>query len=379
MMLVSLFFSAALLLAPSAQAAEVLNWNFATQGLSAWELSTEAQVSPFADGLLMTTREDTVMLWTLPPSTRLDSLTLHAESDRPTTVTVIWHTAGEAQNVYKQFPIEIDGGTGMKPLRLALADLPGFDDRIDRLGFGLPALSSVYFRSLSLYHTSGGEKLTLWWQSFWTFDTLTMRSINFVWGPRLAGSRAALETLYETEPAGGVSANRLFYGGLMIGLSTAWWLSRTSKRRGATVALATIASCWLAYDLRMSAELLNQALTDGREWALAAPEVRTLRKSEDGFHVLEALPGALGEEKKYALIATDGFSRHFFRYATYPALPVTESDAQLGLRDWVVFHRPDVTVVDNRLINQSGVPITPPGEIVERFSDNSFLFRVTKP
>lgn len=373
-MLASLLLTAGLLLAPRTLAAEAPQWDFSIRGLDGWQLTHQLDLQPSDNGLVLRTVDDTVMLWTLPAAQTIDGLTLLAAADRDTTIQLVWHNVGAEKNAYQQFPALIKGGGDILPLNVGLSDLPGYNSAIDRFGFNIPAGSTLILKKLTFERVGLAERLSLWWRSFWTFDRLTMRSINFLWGPRLAMSQPSLETLYETEPAGGASANWFFYGAVGIGLVWSGAVMRRQRQRGLIILLAFIAGSWIAYDLRMGAELLQNTIKDYRDWVGAPADERTLRKSADAFRVLEELPGALEKEQKYALLMTDGFSEHFFRYATYPALPVTASGAQVGLRDWVVFHRPDVRVINGRLVH-NGVPITGSGTIVRHFSTESYLFR----
>jgi hypothetical protein len=376
-MLASLLLSAGLLLAPAAQAAsDVAQWDFAARGLEGWQLTEEMQLQREQDGLIVHASQDTVMLWTLPARAAADGMLLTALADGNTPVMLVWHQAGAAENAFQQFPVTLDGDK--EELAVGLSDLPGFPASIDRFGFKLPAGATVLFKSLALTRTGGGEKLGLWWRSFWNADAISMRSINFLWGPRLASSQATLETMYQTEPAGGWTANWLFYGIALFGLGIGGWLRWNGRGAlGAAVILWSLGGAWLLYDVRMSYELLHNAAVEHAQWVAAPAEERTLRDSDDAFRVLEALPALLEPGAPYALLSTEGFSPNFFRYATYPALPVTASGAQAGLRDWVVFHRPDITVGSGGLIGKTG-PLTPPGEIVQRFSPHSFLFRVSQ-
>lgn len=374
-MLASLLLSAGLLLAPAAQAADAVQWDFATQGVQGWHLTHDVQMQQEDDGLIIRANEDTVMLWTLPARTEVDGMTLRALGEGTTPISLVWHATGDAENAFRQFPTVIDDDG---ELAIGLSDLPNFPGSIDRFGFKLPAGATILFQSLALTETHDSDRLGLWWQSFWTFDAISMRTINFLWGPRLASSQASLDTMYQTEPAGGWTANWLFYGAALMGGIAGGWLLWNGKRAlGITVILWTLGGVWLVYDVRMSAELLHNAWVEHAQWVVAPDDKRTLRDSDDAFRVLEALPPLLGEEP-YALLSTEGFSSNFFRYATYPALPVTASGAQAGLRHWVVFHRADVTVGSGGLVGRTG-PLTGPGEIVERFSPHSFLFRVTQP
>lgn len=375
-MFASLLLTAGLLLSPRVEAADVFRWDFITQGLGDWQLTQSVQSGQFEEGLLIRVgAENTIMMRSLPAGTDFDGVTLDAQSESPTPITLIWHRRGAADNEYQQIPVSLGQTFDAEPVRIALADLPGFDPRVDQIGFGLPAGTAINLQSLILDRTSATESLGLMWQSFWTFDDLTMRSINFLWGPRLAGSRAALETLYETEPAGGRSGNWLFYGLVVIGGAWGGLALRQDRRRGLSIILAFIAGSWIAYDFRMSAELLRNAAAEHASWVSASAETRTFRKSDDAFRVLEALPRALDGEEKYALLMTDAFSPHFFRYATYPALPITDHIKQAELRTWLIFHRPDVTVVNDQLV-RDGLPFTATGTVVHRFSEDTYLFRV---
>lgn len=373
-MLASLLFSAGLLLAPAAHAAEdVAIWNFGTRGLEGWQLTEEVQMQTEQDGLVLHAPQDTVMLWTLPTHAEVDGMLLSALADGDTPLMLVWHESGAPENAFRQFPVTLDGSK--EELAVGLSDLPNFPNSIDRFGFNLPAGSTILFKSLTLTRTSGGEKLALWWRSFWHPDAISMRTINFLWGPRFASSQATLDTMYQTEPAGGWTANWLFYGITVAGLAIGSWFSWNGRRAlGLSVILWTLGGTWLFYDLRMSYELLHNAAIEHAQWVTAPADERTLRDSDDAFRVLEALPPLLGDEP-YALLSTEGFSSNFFRYATYPALPVVAADAQTRLKNWVVFHRADITVGSGGLVGKTGL-LTPPGTIVERFSPHSYLFRV---
>ncbi len=376
-MLATLLLSAGLLLAPTAQAAtDVAQWNFATQGLQGWQMTEQVQTQADGDGLIVHAPQDTVLLWTLPPRAVVDAMLLRGMGDGDVPLMLVWHETGAPASAFQQFPVTLDAKK--EALAVGLSDLPHFPRSIDRFGLRLPAGSTVFLQSLALTRTDNSERFGLWWQSFWTFDAISMRTINFLWGPRLASSEATLQTLYQTEPAGGATANWFFYGLALIGAVSGGWVAwRGNRRLGVTIMLSTLGGAWLFYDLRMSAELLHNAWIERQEWVLAPADERTLRDSDDAFRVLEALPSLLADEP-YALLSVEGFSQNFFRYATYPALPVTASGAQAGLRDWVVFHRPDITVGSGGLMDSHGL-LTPPGTVVARFSPRSFLFRVTQP
>jgi hypothetical protein len=203
-----------------------------------------------------------------------------------------------------------------------------------------------------------------------------MTSINFLWGPRLAGSEAVLKTLYTSQPAGGLSVDWPLYSLLLLALGGAGWMARQGEKQRATILLlATMGGLWVAYDLRMSAELLGYAAKDYHDWVAAAPDKRTFRHSDDSFRVLEVFSAAFGGNVRgYVLLTPPVFPPHFFRYATAPALPVVNPASGSTLPDWIVFHRNDIKVESGRLVTDQGIVLTASGAVKETFSPHAFHF-----
>jgi hypothetical protein len=146
----------------------------------------------------------------------------------------------------------------------------------------------------------------------------------------------------------------------------------------------TFLALWLLLDLRIGLELMSYSVTDLRTYAFADESDRLLRTHEDLYAILPLAVPVLQEQERFALLTqrdTPDYAN--VRYQSYPAVPVpvhAPEDGE-GLRLWFVLRRPDASVDDTGRIvlrtKEGALPLSPPGKIIKRLHDGSFLFETT--
>ncbi len=340
------------------------------------------------NGLHIRAAQDGQMLREVDEGFPIDAVEITLSSARPGQGFLLWQSPQFPQGTLAQFPFAINGDPA-ETVRLDMSAIPGWDGRTGKLGIGLPAGSDVTLQSIAVEHWDWVENIGYAWESFWTFDALQDYSINFLWGPLIAGNPVGVETLFATLPPHAHSANILFYALIAIAALVlfAHWISlrlsgkdipRFPYRPLTHVSLhlgllaAIVAACFTFYDVRMGLEYLSYANHDYVTYISKPPGERTLRGFANLHDVLALSAPVLRQEKQFGFF-TPPHTESRIRYATYPALGI--QNAASGVRTWLVFERPDVTVDAKGELTAGGNVISKPGRVIEQYGPRSFLFQ----
>ncbi len=367
------------LLPAAAFAMESTFWDFRGAPLPGMDVQKLTTVEATAEGLYVETQTDGFLQF--PTLTRgADSLTLQATNARDAEAALIWRTPALNPGEYYQHNIVIPLGES-KTVTVALNQIPEWEWSAPFVGLALPAGSRMLIETIEWRTYTVGEKLWNGVVSFWTPDTFRLYSINFLWGPLIGSTPEARMTLYETLPPSSWSATRLFYGAFALAAGVAgllWWSKpEGGKRRFLLILAFAGAALWIVFDARMTEEILSYVRDDWRSYVLAPADERTLRSHSNLYDIVYEAKELLGDDPRYVLVAQE--NTPFFsnlRYALYPSVPVQPGEA--GVSAYIVLARPDITVVNGKIMDKDGSLTAGSGSIVKRFDDASFFFR-TEP
>lgn len=366
----------ALLSAGPAFAMDAVTWDFTEaipEGIAPKNLTT---VEATNEGVYVRTSTDGLLQLPLP-DIGADALTMVVTNADAKKLALIWQTPDLDPGEFYQAEILLPRGQ-KQAANVALNQLPEWDPNATTIGIAFPAGSEVLIRSMEWRSYSAGEKLWNGFASFWTPDSFTLYSINFLWGPLIGTTSEARAELFATLPPKAWSATRLFYGAIILaaigGGMYAWNKPDRRKTFLSVLAIAGAAS-WIVFDARMTQEIVSYAAHDWGTYVLANEEDRVLRTHANLYDVIADIDELMGEDGSYALLAPEGTP--FFanvRYALYPAVPVLPA-AGSDAKAWIVLANEDVRVEGESLVRSDGTVLVPRGAIVKRFDDASFLFR----
>lgn len=366
----------ALLSAAPAFAMDAVTWDFTASipdGIAPKNLTT---VEASNEGIYVQTSTDGLLQ--LPaPGIRADALRMVVTNIDTKNAAFVWQTRelnpGEYFQEYLRLPIGNERTMNV-PLNLTSE----WDPDATTIALAFPAGSEVLIHSMEWRSYSFGEKLLNGFVSFWTPDSFTLYSINFLWGPLIGTTPEARAELFATLPPKAWSATRLFYGALALAAAgaAAYAWNKPDRRAAFLGALAIAgAAAWILFDARMTQEIVSYAAHDWGTYVLAEEDERVLRTHANLYDVIADIKELLGDDGSYALIAQEGTP--FFanvRYALYPAVPLP-GVAGTDAKTWIVLASPNVRVEGESLVRTDGTVLVPRGAIVKRFDDSTFLFR----
>lgn len=288
-----------------------------------------------------------------------------------------WHAVGSPAGEYLDLPFLIPLSTSDQTVDLDMSLYQAWDPGTDKLGVVFAAGTDVTLKEVRLRGWSRFGHVTEAVRSFWTFDAYTPTSINFLWGPHVTFTDLGRLHLFDADPPRAWSGYRAVYAVLfLIGIAILV-ASRTVQRRFAPVALFLFCLfvLWIVLDFRMGLETLSYAVQDYRTFTSRTPEDRTLRGSGI-FAVLDRSLPYLKDSPRYVFLTEDEEAYvSLVRYVAFPSLPVGPENLKEHAAVWLVFRYGDASVDDQGRIVLGGRPISPPGEVIERFDDSSFLFK----
>lgn len=366
----------ALLSAAPAFAMEAVTWNFPASipdGITPKNLTT---VEVSKEGMYVQTSTDGLLQFSMP-GIDADSLTMVVTNIDTKKVALIWQTADLGPGEFYQAEIPLPVGQ-TQTANLVLNQVAQWEPNATTMGLAFPAGSEMLIHSMKWNAYSPAEKLWNGFLSFWTPDTFTLYSINFLWGPLIGTTPEARAELFTSLPPKAWSATRLLYGALMlsaIGAAAYAWNKPDRRARFLSVLAVASATAWILFDARMTQEIVSYAVHDWRTYVLTEEDERTLRTHANLYGIIADIKELLGDDESYALVAQEGTP--FFatvRYALYPAVPLpgeTGTDAKM----WIILGSPNVRTEGESLVRADGTVLVPRGAIVKRFDDFSFLFR----
>ncbi len=350
-------------------------WDFHVKVPIAIKVQNLTTAESTSEGIYIRTQTDGFLeLPTL--SERADTVTLTVTNIHTPKVALIWRTQTLNNGEYYQHDAPLPVGQSQN-VSIALHNVSEWDSNATTLGLAFPAgsellLERIEWRSYTLF-----EQFLSGLQSFWTTDSFTLYSINFLWGPLIATTPEGRAMLYDGFPPTAWSAMHVFYGvfflTIIIGGTVAW--NRSHRRRAFLLLLATTATTlWIILDLRMSYEIVSYIRDDWSTYVLPPADKKTLRTHATLYGVLSEAKLLLGQDDHYVLLAQEGTP--FFanvRYALYPAVPIPPAEAR-GPTAWIILGNKHISVLSGALL-QDGVVLSPRGTLVERFDDSSFFYR----
>ena len=359
-------------------------WNFRDAAtLQQWKVQTQGSVQVIDEGLGIDAIGKETSLYHPGFPHPVDGIELVIVAPVATPGLFVWHVRGTPHSELVQLPFTIQPAPEPRPLGLDLSRYNQWDPQADVIGIVFPEGGRVLIAEVRLKHWSVTEKAAELWRSYWTLDTFTRYSINFLWGPLLTTNRITRETLFSQLPPSGKSINRYIYVVMGIGLLTVLIAQFQHDRKRRATLLSFVVLCavlWITYDLRMGVEILSYAKHDLDTFVRKPLGERTFRYMADFHDVLERALPRLREEERFGFLSDSAYMLDSSMiYMAYPSLPVLSNESHDGIDTWLVYMRSDVTVdAQGRLTNPDGSPATAPGKILERYNSSSFLFTTAR-
>lgn len=372
-----------LLLPSSACAMQQTMWDFRdSQTAGEWQIQGLGSVVPTPQGVHITAEKNGFMLRDLNTGRRIDGVRIVAQARQETEGLMLWHKRGTAPNEVVQLSFLLRPGI-IDQVSEDLSVYGDWDPHADRFGIALPAGADVTIQTITFFTMNPLEKLSGAWQTFWTFDSFSASSINFLWGPIVRFIPADASSIFGSGPPHGWSGNRILYGLLVLVGAGAYGWARLRRKKSPSAdarALALFASValglWIFSDLRMGLEILNYARSDLHTTLAPKPGARTFRAFGNFYDAVDRSVPTLQQQPTYGVLLAEGAPlRSRLQYFTYPSIPV-DPPVGSGTKLWFVYGRPDVTVDDaGNLQLRSGTVFASKGRILERFDESSFLYQ----
>jgi hypothetical protein len=382
--------AAFLCLFQTAHAEEITPWNFLgglpqkAQTIQRSDNSVELQTTK--GGLYIATPQDGYIIWTGHPlEGPAEVITIRIQASRPAKAALLWEAPNGPENQLVQLAFDVPPSTQMQDIDIVVAGYPQWDWHTDKFGIAFPAGSEATVEEIRFRHWPFYERVIERWKSFWTFDEFRPYSINFLWGPLLAGNGPQREALFKTLPPSAPSVTRGIYGLFIVAGIAAYLIGRTQWRRAKTIGWMTLlfAVVWLAFAFRMDAEILSYAVHDLKTWTFTEPlSAKRMRNYEDVHATVFAMAPELQQHDSFAMLVP--YREVYFqmlRYYAYPSVILPEPATWSGATAWAVLDRDDVWVDDQNRLRLGKDPataqiLTPPGHVAVPFKKSSFLFTV---
>lgn len=364
--------------------AETTVWDFTNgQGASNWE-TQDITMTPTPEGLLF--KGNGSIARPLSISHRVDAVTIEFDSRTAGEQTFAWHALHTDASRFLLLPFSIND-KGAQSLDITFDKIPQWDPWADIIGFKLNAPNGIIIKSITWSGWTTEEKMVEAWKSFWTPDSIKGYSINFLWGPLIVFDSISRDKLFDNLPPDGWSANRIFYAVfalLAIGIF-GFWLTKKLRHDPlpAGKALRLFLLCclpvWILFEGRMGYESLRNNILDLHYYPFSQPGHRTFRNLLNFHDSLELSVPTLTSVKQYVMIVPPQTPLPKMALErTYPqSLPTIDPQAYSGATVFFVFRRNDISVNANgNIVDDAQKILSRPGEILQRFDDSSFLFRV---
>lgn len=384
-------FAIAALVPLSALAFEQTIWNFRGGELpGSWRVSGAAAPQTTAEGLLINvTSPELTMLSSLALPHGTEVVQVSALVNTTQQLTLLWHRTGDPDENLIQLPFVIPAGPGEQIASLNMAGYTQWDPHTDTIGLLFPQGTQMLLLDIRFAHWNVFERIVEGWKSFWTFDAFTPIVINFLWGPLVTFNPVATFELFTTLPPRGLSAMWVFYAALAVMgaalLAHRFWnggddrwtaMFRIGKASGHTVLfLGWFAALWIAFDVRMGAEILSYVKQDYDTWHSQPPGKRVLRTYLNFNDIIEQIrPDLAGVDRIGLLRGPSTPIGAMTRYFVLPTQVVEPTGPRDDIGVWLVFNWDKVTVNSKGELTVDGVPWSKPGKIIKDFN-SSFLFK----
>ncbi len=370
-----------LLAAPlGAQAKEETVWSFLEGNVPGqWEIKGLDPVpSPMPEGLLIQTQREGRMQRTLRLTHPIEWIEIEYMSAIPTEAYCI---SRDSAGKFTALPFSFEQALEPQTVLLDSSTYKNWNPTTTEMGLVFPENAQVIIRTIRFSSGSLPEKGIMVLRSFWKLEPYTPRTVNFVWGPRVATNPAEYALMYDRSPPRVPSANWLFYIlllGTAIVLAFRVWTRKAETRRAIVLMASLTVALWVIYDVRMGTEFIWYAVRDYQTYVSKPLHERIFRVRGNFNAFAEMVYPSLREEKEYVFLPHMEQYAAFLRYETYPALPVKPEQAGEDVRYWAIYQRPDILMdTEGRLMHGDTV-LTPPGTVVAMLDNDSFLFRINE-
>ncbi|MDD5469342.1 MAG: hypothetical protein PHO92_00875 [Candidatus Peribacteraceae bacterium] len=370
-----------LLAAPlGAQAKEETVWSFLEGNVPGqWEVKGLDPVpSPTPEGLLVQTNQLGRMQRTLRLPHPIEWIAIDYVSPAPTEALLISRSeTGE----FTELPFLFEQAIEPDTVFLDVSTYSNWNPVTTEIGLVFPENAQLLIRTISFSSSALQEKAIMALRSFWQFDQYTPRTINFLWGPRIALNTAERALMYAHTPPHTPSVNWVFYIlllGTAITLAFRVWTKKTERHKAILLMASLTGALWLLYDMRMGAEFIGYAVRDYQTYLSKPLYERTFRVRGNFNAFAELVRPSLQEEKEYVFLPHMEQYAAFLRYETYPALPVKPEQAGEDVRYWAIYQRPDILMDAEGQLMHGDTVLTPPGTVVAMLDNDSFLFRINE-
>jgi hypothetical protein len=376
----SLFLTCALLALPcSAAAKQETVWSFLGSDVPGkWDVNKLTPPTLTPDGLHINTLNEGFMMRDTDLDHRIDMITIEYASTHDSEALLLFHSRGYAPDKLRQMDFNLLKSEESTTIQLDVSSYKNWDPHADKIGLAFPANADVMLREIRITAVNPFDRLASMLRGLITFDDFRPYTVNFLWGPRLAFTPAEVSAMFTHMPPMAPPANILLYGLIAVAAVVAGsmlFAAKWDRKKAALFLTATLAGCWVLYDVRMGLEFFSYVHDDiATYWSKPLPErIFRVRFGFDAF--TESVLPVLTQEEMYVFVASDDKFMDYIRYATYPSLPIRPEQAGSGAVVYAVFDRPDATITeDNRLMFTDGT-VTKPGELIMTFDLDSFLFR----
>lgn len=377
----------ALLALPIAgHAAQVTTWDFRDAHVPGqWDIRNWKQVQPTSAGLSIHTNADGAMIRAVDDIPyAVNAVRLQYTHATPTQAALIWHTPSRPDDQSLLIPFQIKDASG-GTISLSLDFLSSSERIPDQVGIALPAGVDLTLQKIEFVRWSLPEEIVAGWKSFWIFDQFRAYSINFLWGPILLTDPdpSALSTLFQQQPPLGWSANSLFYallGVAALALLILWWRLRDRHKLPSALLLflCVFSVVWLVYDLRMGLEILHYAQTDYTSSIATPVGQRTFRDYGNFYDIIAQSEPLLTQQPRYVFLSPPRTSfLSILRYFTYPSMPLADNENTTGIKNWLIYDRPDISVTASGTLLSNGTTVlATSGSVIKRFDSTSFLYHL---
>jgi len=374
---VYLFFITALLAVPmTVSAVEENIFNFEGSVPGQWEIRDFDVAKSTPQGLQISTNKDGRMTTRTEFRRSIEAIALTLQTNQSMEAALVWKDPDVAGEGLVNFPFIIEGNEEVQVIDIDLSNSRFWTSHATEFGLAFPRGAQVLLKEMTFYNWNVFEKLWHGSVSFWTFDTFTSHSINFMWGPWLTFNPVARGDMHYKDPPMGHSGSWVWY--ILLVLIGIWCLWKFKRAQAALpFFFISFLGLWLIFDLRMGTELLSYVHNDWRDFLLAESGERSFRSHLTFPDVVEASLPYLKNEPYYIFLGPPGETVFFstMRYLTYPNLPVESGSKMQESRMALIFGR-DATqkehgalVVDGEIVRRGS------GSVIKEINEFSSIIR----
>lgn len=344
-----------------------------------WSGQGDITMQQSREGILLESKQGTgMLLTTLPANFHPDSASILAAAPVSSDFFFAWVMTADTHGTVFTVPLWLGSGE-MQKNDFSLRGKNAWQRGEKKIGIVLPPHASILLATIELSRTNILERSLEAVRSFWTFDALRPYSINFVWGPQIGLNAAERSHLYDMLPPiylSGTLIITIVLLGIIAMLMLLKKLKRTSRTNTVQRIFILLVGAWILFDIRMGTEYLTWIWQDRVQYITAEPGQREFRDRDAFYDFANFAIPLLRDRESYVFFAERPWPYlGNMRYLTYPSIPGID---YLHDDTWVMYRRPDMTIDSAGQMTIDGEPVSPPGKVLGRFDEHSFIFRINK-